>query len=140
MDLALGDEVKTLDDYESTGVVVEVFATTVVVRWNDDKSTSRRSPDGLAVIKRNRKADPLRALTQIKAGARIKRRFGDVIRSRMASLGLTMVQLAAKAEVSEKTLWRFMHEDGLERGGVQTLERIAAAIGVPPGEFWTVER
>ena len=59
---------------------------------------------------------------------------GQLIRYHRGRLGLTQEQLAARAEVSPATVVR-MEAGQIKRPRIGTLQSLASALGVDPGEF-----
>ncbi len=116
------------------GKVVRVFATTAFVKWSDGEM-SRVPICALTLTKASTKQDNLK-LTPAK---RVERRFSDIVEHGLRTKGFSYEQLAEAAGIPESTLARFVREgDGetRERSSIATLERIAAALGIAPGDFW----
>jgi transcriptional regulator with XRE-family HTH domain len=66
----------------------------------------------------------------------LRRRLGAVIRGRRKALGLTLVQLAAQAELSHPFLSQL--ERGLVRPSMVSLHRIAQALGTSQPELMSL--
>lgn len=127
--------VRCLED-GTLGKVASLHATTVTVDW-EDGSTSRVNRTSVELHGPQPKApDPVR-VTDFK---RIDRRFGDVVKQRMVDLGLTYDDLAQKADLPRRTIIRFVEQGEAPEqhtgGYVATLERLAHALQVAPGDFW----
>lgn len=65
--------------------------------------------------------------------AKLNRAVGDAVRTRREAAGLSMRSLATKAGVSQPFLSQLEH--GTSAASISTLYRVAAALGVTPGEL-----
>lgn len=128
--------VRMIDDDRRKGVVTAVYATTARVKWHDGSET--RVPKGSLVVRSSTAAEHApRKTAAAKRFTKVERRFDSIVQKRMAELGLTWDDIEQRAGVSRSSIARIARGDG-DGGRVSTIERLALALQVPPGEFWLV--
>lgn len=118
-----------------TGEIVRTSGTTVHVQWRADGSISRVPKDGLEVVKLAK--SEVKITTE---GHAFKRRFADVIDEMLARKEWTWDDLRRETGLSRRTIYRFLSLDpNKSSGNIDTLERIASALGIAPSDFWERE-
>lgn len=120
------------------GKVRIAYATTAFVDWAD--GTASRVPyTSLVKVGKGRK--PAKPTVRPRPLTSLERRFAQVVRERMAALGLTFTELSEATGISRALLLRLDEKDGEDSRGftAQTIERLCLALEVEPNAFWELK-
>jgi len=116
------------------GRIVEVSDEKARVLWADSGQESAAALSSLET-----QPEPGIRVPMPSQAVTLRRRFAEVIHGEMKKQNLTWAEVVRRTGVSRSTFARLLRTNG-QNQWLETVEQIAAGLGISPGRFWEVEK